>query len=143
MTELRRVRSGPFHLDSALSLDELSRLHRERGLSRHIIPPREALHNIPSAYVDTRVERKIRNGGSIRAEDCSSIHIGDEVPAGRVKIISRTHNTLVAVAELRSQRTASAVGRTGAAVPTWKTLRVFAHHSALEPESQQRCACHA
>lgn len=60
LSALRRVSVGPFHLDQALSMDELSSVESIAG---RIIPLNEALSHLPCALAaEQRVLDRLRNG---------------------------------------------------------------------------------
>jgi tRNA pseudouridine55 synthase len=60
LTALRRISVGPFHLDQALSMDDLSSVESIAG---KIIPLSEALSHLPCAVIaEQRILDRLRNG---------------------------------------------------------------------------------
>lgn len=62
VTMLRRTRSGPFRLDSAISLDFLDELAKARDLTRAVLPLEAALDDIPALPVTPEQARLLRHG---------------------------------------------------------------------------------
>ncbi len=64
LSALRRVSVGPFHLDQALDLDELSAaVDDSKPIAERIIPLNEALSHLPAvAAGETHVLERLRNG---------------------------------------------------------------------------------
>jgi tRNA pseudouridine55 synthase len=62
LTSLRRLSSGPFGLDAALSLDQLAATAASGDLRPYLIPPAEALGNRPRIEADRRLLDRIRHG---------------------------------------------------------------------------------
>jgi tRNA pseudouridine55 synthase len=97
VSELRRVRSGPFSIADARSLDEVI-IALEQGADPGSISMRAALPNLPEAVIEPSLERRLRHGDS-RALD----HLGPE-GASLFKVISR--GKLLAIARSTSPLTA-------------------------------------
>ena len=62
VTMLRRTRSGPFGLDSAISLDFLNEAAKARALTRTVLPLDAALDDIPALPVTSRQAELLRQG---------------------------------------------------------------------------------
>ncbi len=62
VTMLRRTRSGPFALESAISLDFLDELAKARDLTRAVLPLEAALDDIPALPVTPDQARLLRHG---------------------------------------------------------------------------------
>ena len=75
LTALRRLASGPFGLDLALSLDQLEAAASEERLARHIVPAAQALENCPRIVAGQRLLAKVFHGQPLTLED-----IGPMVP---------------------------------------------------------------
>jgi tRNA pseudouridine55 synthase len=60
--ELVRTASGPFRLESALSLEALQELKDEGRLEQAIIKPSDLLPHFPPVFVDDTTARQIRQG---------------------------------------------------------------------------------
>ncbi|HVI06640.1 MAG TPA: tRNA pseudouridine(55) synthase TruB, partial [Sphingomicrobium sp.] len=59
---LKRVRAGPFSLDSAISLDFLEEAAKARALTRTVLPLEAALDDIPALPVTSRQAEMLRQG---------------------------------------------------------------------------------
>jgi len=75
VTFLRRLQSGPFHVDDARTITQLAQYRSERKLEEVIIPLREALKGMGEVEVSDAVARKIRCGQEPRRDE-----IGNEGP---------------------------------------------------------------
>lgn len=116
VSRLRRVRSGLFTLEQALSLEELANRAEKGTIEERIIPPRESV-DLP-AWIEVKPEtaERIRQGRAVRPEDLGGGE-GDGLPkGGRVGIVSGPNN-LVAIAEIREAG--------GCGPPALSILRVF------------------
>jgi tRNA pseudouridine55 synthase len=69
LTDLRRLASGPFGLDAALSLDQLQAAVSENRLAPHLIPAAQALENWPRFVADKRLLAKVGHGQPVTLED--------------------------------------------------------------------------
>lgn len=73
LTDLRRLASGPFGLDAALSLDRLEAAVSENRLEPHLIPVAQALENWPRFVADKRLLAKVGHGQPVTLEDVGPI----------------------------------------------------------------------
>ncbi len=62
MRFLLRTQSGPFTLDTAVTLEELLAAGQERTTSRLLLPMEAAISHVPMAQVPLRLEKSFRNG---------------------------------------------------------------------------------
>jgi tRNA pseudouridine55 synthase len=62
VTMLRRTRSGPFGLETAISLDFLTEAVKARQLTRAVLPLEAALDDIPALPVTPGQAQLLRNG---------------------------------------------------------------------------------
>jgi tRNA pseudouridine55 synthase len=69
LTALRRLKSGPFDLDTAHSLDQLEAAAAEGRLTPLIIEPTKALGDWPRVVADARLVGKIRYGQQLSLAD--------------------------------------------------------------------------
>jgi tRNA pseudouridine55 synthase len=69
LTDLRRLASGPFGLEAALSLDQLQAAVSENRLAPHLIPAAQALENWPRFVADKRLLAKVGHGQPVTLED--------------------------------------------------------------------------
>lgn len=65
VTMLRRTRAGPFGLDAAISLDNLSEAAKARGLEKALLPLTAGLDDIPALSVDLDQARLLRQGRAL------------------------------------------------------------------------------
>jgi tRNA pseudouridine55 synthase len=75
---LRRLSSGPFDVDTALSLDRLEAAAAEGSVASMVVEPANALGNRPRVVADQRLLGKIRHGQRLSPAD-----VGDMQPAPR------------------------------------------------------------
>lgn len=75
---LRRLASGPFGLDVALSLDQLGAAVSQGRLESHVIPAAQALDSWPKFVADERLLAKVGHGQPVTLED-----VGPIVPTPR------------------------------------------------------------
>lgn len=66
LAELRRIRSGPFEIGAARTLEELGALAEKGALREALIPAAELLPEFPVEIVDQITEAQIRNGRDFR-----------------------------------------------------------------------------
>jgi tRNA pseudouridine55 synthase len=76
VTFLRRLQSGPFHVNNACTVTQLAQYRSGRRLDDVIIPLREALKGMGEVEVSDAVARKIRSGQKPRRSE-----IGHQVPS--------------------------------------------------------------
>jgi tRNA pseudouridine55 synthase len=86
VTILRRLQSGPFHVDNACTLAQLAQLRSDGKLEEVVIPLREALKGMEEVEVSDAVARKIRCGqkprrGEIGHQAASSSPMGASLKA--------------------------------------------------------------
>ena len=65
VTYLRRMRAGPFGLESAISLDFLDELAKARDLTRAVLPLEAALDDIPALPVTPGQAQLLRHGARL------------------------------------------------------------------------------
>lgn len=95
---LRRLRSGPFRVEDALSLEKLAHLSQDRLVRQIRIPLHKALPDMKEARVDGRMAQRIRNG---HQPGCEEVAMAD-LPRffdGYVKLVDR--EGLVAIAKVQ------------------------------------------
>ncbi len=87
LVELRRMRSGPFGIDKALSLDDLASY--EKTVSA-LLPLSESLPNMSEIVVDEEAVEKIGNGIQLKAGWVRGFNpAGDINRSGPVKVMSQ------------------------------------------------------
>jgi tRNA pseudouridine55 synthase len=93
LKSLRRLQSGLFGIESARTLDELTRLAAEDRLQEALIPAMQLLPEFPTEIVDQITEGQIRQGRDFRV---SPFRTRDGVKL--VKAISRS-GELIAIGQ--------------------------------------------
>jgi tRNA pseudouridine55 synthase len=115
LTALRRIASGPFHLDGALPLDELLR-RIEARMALPFVSLAEALVHLPAVRVGEDIATALRRGQRVAWES-----LLNAPPTGSIRVLQED-GALVAVVE---------PGEGGGA----RTLRAFHVGSAAAPPS--------
>ncbi|WP_135506668.1 tRNA pseudouridine(55) synthase TruB [Roseovarius aestuariivivens] len=90
---LRRIWSGPFEVESALSIDEIESLAQDPALDAHVLPLEQGLADLPRVDCADVAAAQLRNGnpGPVIAsdvaygEECWAAHQGRAVAVGRYK----------------------------------------------------------
>ena len=86
---LRRTRAGPFGLESAISLDILSRAANGRGLEAHLLPLAAGLDGIPALPLAPGEAQMIRHGGTLSGQsvaDGEYLALDGETPVALVAV---------------------------------------------------------
>jgi tRNA pseudouridine55 synthase len=96
LTALRRLNSGPFELDAALSLDQLAEAVADGNLSRHLIQPAQALNNRPRIEADRHLLKKVRHGRQLFLADLGPIYPAPR-EAGDPILVMGVDNRLMAI----------------------------------------------
>ncbi len=93
VVQLRRIWSGPFEVENAITLDEVDRLAHDPALDAFVLPLEEGLADLPRVECLEVAAVKLRNGnpGPVIAADveygdeCWAAHQGRAVAVGRYK----------------------------------------------------------
>ncbi|NML07729.1 tRNA pseudouridine(55) synthase TruB [Sphingomonas sp. G-3-2-10] len=91
VTMLRRVKAGPFTLDSAISLDKLADAAKARTLEDLLLPLRAGLDDIPALSLTPDQAGLLRKGqvlAGIAADDGQHFALLDDVPIALVEVLS-------------------------------------------------------
>lgn len=91
VTMLRRVRAGPFGLDTAISLDKLAENANARSLEQILLPLRAGLDDIPALILDPGQAGALRQGRvltGIATDDGLRFAILGETPVALVEVTS-------------------------------------------------------
>ncbi len=91
--ELRRIWSGPFEVEDALTLDRIEEIARTPELDAHLLPLEQGLCDLPEVKATAEGATRLRNGnpGMVLAhdveygEECWASHDGRAVAVGRYK----------------------------------------------------------
>lgn len=79
LAQLRRLGSGCFSIDSAITLDSAQQLANEDSLATRLIPASQLLPNFPAEIVDDLTARQIRDGRAFRVSpflvNSSQLHV--------------------------------------------------------------------
>ena len=94
LAELRRLRSGPFALEDALSMDDIEGVAQQRKLKELIIPLSRAVGFLPAVELGAADALQVRNGQAIRLEGGQHRTDGD---GAVVRVVARKGGGLVAV----------------------------------------------
>jgi tRNA pseudouridine55 synthase len=88
VTMLRRVRAGPFGLESAISLDKLAEAAKDRALEQLLLPLRAGLDDIPALPLSPDQAGLLRRGqvlAGIAADDGQHFALLGETPVALVE----------------------------------------------------------
>ncbi|HSE24625.1 MAG TPA: tRNA pseudouridine(55) synthase TruB [Pyrinomonadaceae bacterium] len=97
LAELRRTRVGPFSIDRAVTLDELRTSFGEESLGTILLPPDEALPELPFVHLSDDDARKASHGMEVRVAEA---HWAD---GAKVKIYGRDGH-LIGVGDYNASR---------------------------------------
>ena len=89
VTMLRRVKSGPFTLEGAISLDKLAELAKARSLEQISLPLTAGLDDIPALFVTPDQARALREGrklAGIAAQPGLNLATDGSVPVALVEL---------------------------------------------------------
>ena len=89
VTMLRRVKSGPFTLEGAISLDKLAELAKARSLEQISLPLTAGLDDIPALSVTPDQARALREGrklAGIAAQPGLNLATDGSVPVALVEL---------------------------------------------------------
>ena len=96
LARLRRIAAGPFTLDQALALDELSAQVTAGALDERMPHPRTLLPELPATTADLWIAGRLRNGNAVNLPEYSTAPLA-KVFAGQrdlVAIVRRVAGTL-------------------------------------------------
>ncbi len=97
VTFLRRLQSGPFHVNNACTVKQLAQFRSDRRLDEVIIPLKEALKGMGEVEVSDAVARKIRSGQKPRRSEIAHHGPSSSHAGGSLKAVMREE--LVAILE--------------------------------------------
>lgn len=64
MKELVRIRVGSFHIDKALKLSDIERLHEDGRLKEHIVPMDDMFDSYCRVFINKEYNKLVRNGNA-------------------------------------------------------------------------------
>ena len=98
MTSLKRTRSGPFHINQALEIEDIGCFVCKGAVEEYLVSPKDALIGLTEVIVSEELVNKVKNGVQIKANDISEIDMPDFKAGQKIKIIS-PRGVLVGVGE--------------------------------------------
>lgn len=98
MRFLLRTRSGPFALDTAVTLEALAERAARETLAECLLPPEAGLGHMPMAQVPPDLEKAVRNGGHVPWSRFAAQGMDADKPFGL-----RLEGVLLAVAQRRGE----------------------------------------
>lgn len=98
VVELRRYRSGKFHLDQALSMEDFTRLAEQERVKERILPLKDGVECAGFITVEERTAEMIRQGRPLRLNDLPEGDWGWLQKGRRVGLLHGPDN-LLAIAE--------------------------------------------
>jgi tRNA pseudouridine55 synthase len=101
LTALRRLQSGPFGVDAALSLDQLEAAVAEGRVAELVIRPARALGHWPHVVADERLLGRIRYGQQLSLADVGAMPPENRRRAGPILVLG-PEDRLVAVVEYQA-----------------------------------------
>lgn len=72
LTALRRLKAGPFTLDDSLTIEQMADLAQRGELETRLIPPDQAIADLPEVQLGADQARRIRQGQPVRLSDRSA-----------------------------------------------------------------------
>ena len=131
LTQLRRVRSGPFTLEKAISWERLKNFSKTENLSPWLVSLREALSCLPEVIGDERLVKKIRLGKEMVVRDLSPQPLPVFQKGEWLKITSPEEG-LVAI--LRSEVRGADIPWASPEMVAFRPLRVFQPKNRLQKD---------
>jgi len=98
LVELRRLRSGKFSIEQALSVEGLSQLVDRGKVEERIIPLKDGVDVPGKIWVEEKTEARVRQGRPLRLSDLPQGAIIPMKSGQRVSLLNRS-DTLLAIAE--------------------------------------------
>jgi tRNA pseudouridine55 synthase len=126
LLSLRRIRSGPFTLERAISWERLNEFSEAEKLSPWLISLKEALSGLPEVVGDKRLVEKIRYGKEMQVRDLAAEPL-PTLEKGQWLKMTSSQDELVAI--LRAEVRGSGSAETHPESVIFRPLRVF-HHSS-------------
>ncbi len=91
LTKLIRTRVGPFHIEHALSPDELA----SRDIAEAVLPASRAIPDVPAFSVDSQQTIDLRNGRPLAANGLRADHVWVYDPDGLLVCLASADGTLL------------------------------------------------
>ena len=100
LTALRRTRNGPFGLEDALTLGNVTALLKAGKFTERVIPLSQVMSFLPAVAVSEKDALQIHNGQAIPVH---KLPHGSEAEGRRVRVLARRGGGLVAVGEIHQE----------------------------------------
>jgi tRNA pseudouridine55 synthase len=123
MTSLKRIRSGPFHINQALEVEDIEGFSCKRAVEEYLVSPKDALIRLAEVIVSEELVDKVKNGVQITAEDIFEMELPDFKAGQKIKIISPEGFLVGVVESLKDKEALFSEGNPEDKV--FKSLRVF------------------
>jgi tRNA pseudouridine55 synthase len=123
MTSLKRIRSGPFHINQALEVEDIEGFSCKRAVEEYLVSPKDALIRLAEVIVSEELVDKVKNGVQITAEDIFEMELPDFKVGQKIKIISPEGFLVGVVESLKDKEALFSEGNPEDKV--FKSLRVF------------------
>ncbi|MGQ9508468.1 MAG: tRNA pseudouridine(55) synthase TruB [Thermodesulfobacteriota bacterium] len=122
LTSLRRLRSGPFYLKDAISLEDLKRISSTDSLSPRVLSPEEALSDLLEVRVNELLIKKVSHGKEVLLKDLFGCFLPD-FKRGQALRMSSLVGKVVAI--LLSLRDREEIDQSQPEEVVFRPLRVF------------------
>ncbi len=119
---LRRIRSGPFTLPQAISMERVKELSKEEAQRLYLIPFQEVLSSLPEVVGDGQLIRKVCHGMGMRVRDVD-LQTLPSFKKGQWLRISLPEKGLVAI--LRSELRRDEIAQADPKQIAFRPVRVF------------------
>ncbi len=122
LEELRRTRIGPFRVEEASTLEDLSRVAHQGRLSERLLSPAELLRELPLAVVSAGAAKLLIHGRDVPQEEFS-VPEGGTLPPGSIRVCGE-EGELISVAHVHEETGALRPDIVLASPPSEKAQRV-------------------
>ena len=123
MTSLQRVRSGPFHINQALDVEDIESSSCKSIMEEYLVSPKDALIRLAEIAVGEETVNKLKNGVQLTTDDICELDSPDFKVGQKIKIIS-PDGALVGVVEALADKE-NFLSEAKPDDRVFKTLRVF------------------
>ena len=121
LLRLERRRSGPFHIDAALSLEEVQRCAVEGRIKEKLIPIEEVLLGYPNLRVVPQALQRVIHGGAIGVREI--IAFPEQFKIGQSVLVYNDSGELIAMAAALMSK--DQVARDKGTAPIFKVSKVL------------------
>jgi tRNA pseudouridine55 synthase len=124
MTSLKRIRSGPFHINQALEIADIEGFSCKGMVEEYLVSPKDALIRLAEVVGSEELVSKLKNGVQITVDDISEMELPDFKAGQKIKIISPEGFLVGVVESLKDKEALFSEGNLEDKI--FKSLRVFA-----------------